>query len=237
MTSFRDLVAEGRRLEQAGDLTGAIAQYSKVIALQQGTVTGVDPGLYNRVGDLYLRTGDLSRAVGAYEAVVDLYERQELYPNAVALCKKILRNAPDQVHAHRRTGRLLARSGLPAEARQSYAEYARALQNDGHADEALGALEELYELIPDDETRDFLIEAYVDSGHHEKAVDELLELWHERVEGTTDASAIRDRIIAIDPGADPLGVEMARSGAASPGARGAKTGVGVQAARSRGAGE
>jgi tetratricopeptide (TPR) repeat protein len=218
MTSFRDLVAEGRRLEQAGDLTGAIAQYSKVIALQQGTVAGVDPSLYNRVGDLYQRTGDLSRAVAAYEAAVDLYERQELYPNAVALCKKILRNAPEQLHVCHRSGRLLARSGLPVEARQQFAEYATALEREGRVEESIEALEELQELIPDDETRDFLVDAYLQSGHREKAVDQLLDLWRERAEGSADASSVRDRIIAIDPGSDPLGVETARSVKAPVGA-------------------
>jgi tetratricopeptide (TPR) repeat protein len=210
MTSFRDLVAEGRRLEQAGDLTGAIAQYSKVIALQQGTVEGVDPSLYNRIGDLYQRTGDVSRAVATYETAVNLYEQQELYPNAVALCKKILRNAPEQLHVHHRTGRLLARSGLQAEARQHYADFVEALEREGRVEESIAALQELHELVEGDETRYLLVDAYLRSDQRDSAIDELLDLWRERVADSADASAVRDRIIAIDPAADPLGVETAR---------------------------
>ena len=54
-----------------------------------------DVSLFNRVGDLEVRLGKIERAVQHYERAVDLYVEAELPNNAIAVCKKVVRNVPE----------------------------------------------------------------------------------------------------------------------------------------------
>jgi hypothetical protein len=55
MANMKDRMARARRSERAGDLAGAIAQYREALVLQEETSGVADLGLYNRIGDLYLK--------------------------------------------------------------------------------------------------------------------------------------------------------------------------------------
>ena len=207
MVNMRDRMARARRMEQAGDLAGAIAQYRKTLALQEETSGVADLGLYNRIGDLYLKSGDLSSAISAYEEAASQYEAQQLYANAVALCKKILRNAPGYLAAYRRAGRLLALSGLHAEARMHYLEYAARLEREGNLADALRGLEELVELTGDEEARLSLVDHYMAVGRTHEGLRQLTAVWQDRTERGVGADEIRERILAFDAGADPARVD------------------------------
>ena len=60
---------------------------------ESGRVSGTV--LYNRVGDLHLKTNDTAAAVRSYERAVDLYADQGFFNNAIALSGKILRVTPE----------------------------------------------------------------------------------------------------------------------------------------------
>lgn len=196
-------MVRARRLERAGDLAGAIAVYREILATQEETAGAADLSLYNRIGDLYLRKRDRESAVAAFWHAVDDYESQQLYANAIALCKKILRNAPDYLDAHRRAARLLALSGLMAEARAHGFEYADRMRATGSLDAAIEALAELVELTGEADLRlrlaDLLLEAECDR----EAARELVAVWRERTERGVDADELLERIRAIDPAVDP----------------------------------
>lgn len=75
---------------------------------------------------------------------VDHLEEQGLQRAALALCKKILRNAPARADAYLRAGRLQARVGLQAEARESHVEFQEFAELSGEEEEeALGAYRQL----------------------------------------------------------------------------------------------
>lgn len=204
MRNMRQLVVDARREERHGNLQRAIDLYRKALALQEKTAGSGDLSLYNRLGDLYLRHGDPGSAVKCFEEAVGRYEEQQLYSNAIALCKKILRNAPGYTKAYRRAGRLLALAGLNAEARQHYIQYANRMEREGSLDAALDALQEFVELSGDEEVRLALADRYLLADRTERALEELRHVWRERTGRGEDAVELRRRIVEVDPEADPL---------------------------------
>jgi len=203
MANVSKWMAEARRLEAAGDLSAAIDQYRKALALQEQTTGAADLSLYNRIGDLYLRCEDVARAIASYGKAADHYEDQQLYSNAIALCKKMLRNAPDHAPAHRRAGRLSALSGLEADASASYETFARRRFDHGESKEALEALREFVEVSDSDRSRLLLAEYLERSGYQKQALDTLYDLWEARTQDSGNAAEIRELMLKIDPSADP----------------------------------
>jgi len=151
MANIRKWIADARALEEEGDLQGALATYRKALVAQEETSGFADLSLYNGLGDLHLRSGDPREAVEAYERAAAQCEEQQLYANGIALCKKILRNAPGHLAACHRLGRLFALSGLEAEARSNFHRYAEHLRVHESEEEAWLALRELVELSGDEE--------------------------------------------------------------------------------------
>jgi len=173
MANIRKWIADARDLEDAGNLHGALATYRKALVAQEETSGFADLSLHNGLGDLHLRSGDLQEAVEAYESAAVQCEEQQLYANGIALCKKILRNAPGQLTAYRRLGRLFALSGLEVEARANFHEYARQLRAKGSEKEARLALGELVELTGDEEVAAELADAFAEEGRVQDALELL----------------------------------------------------------------
>lgn len=146
MANIRKWMAEARNLERKDDLQGAIATYRKALAAQEETSGFADLGMINGLGDLYRRAGRHDDALEAYERAAAQCEEQQLYANGIALCKKILRNAPEATAVYRRAGRLYALSGLTADAHSSYEAYIARLVEEGREAEVPTAREELAEL-------------------------------------------------------------------------------------------
>ncbi len=173
MAVLSNWMAEARHLEGAGDLQAAVAIYRKALANQEETAGFADLSLYNGLGDLYLRAGKKSDALQAYEGAAQHCEDQQLYANGIALCKKILRNAPDHADAYRRAARLSALSGLEAEARLHHGRYRKQLIEEGRGAEALDALQEIVEIMADEESSVELAEAFAERGEADRALELL----------------------------------------------------------------
>jgi tetratricopeptide (TPR) repeat protein len=100
-----------------------------------------DLSLYNRIGDIHLRSGDQNKAVEMYERAIDRYAEQDLHSSAIALCNKVLRVLPSRSSVHRKLGQLQLSTGLLAEARVNFLRYAtEVVETD--ADAGLDAMEE-----------------------------------------------------------------------------------------------
>ncbi|MFV1985894.1 MAG: hypothetical protein ACC682_01320 [Gemmatimonadota bacterium] len=173
MANIRKWIAEAREMEESGDLQGALGAYRKALVAQEETSGFADLSLYNGLGDLFLRAGDMQEAVEAYESAAAQCEEQQLFANGIALCKKILRNAPDHLPVYRRVGRLFALSGLDVEAAASYREYAARATAAGHRDLALEALREMVELTADEGAAVELADTFADRGRVNEALEML----------------------------------------------------------------
>ncbi len=173
-------MAEARRLESSGDVQGAVGIYRKALVRQEETAGFADLSVHNGLGDLYLRAGEVPDALKAYERAAEQCEQQQLYANGIALCKKILRKAPEHLPAFRRVARLSALSGLEAEARLHYARYRDGLARSGRESEALECLREIVDATADEESTLALVDALVGRGHRERALEILREVKQRR---------------------------------------------------------
>ena len=132
-----------RKFEQKEDWRRAIEVYLKAIQqIESGQETSPDLSLYNRVGDLYLKTNDTPAAVRSYERAVDLYADQGFFNNAIALCGKILRVNPGRTQTYLKLAQLHARKNVVIEAKRNLIEFLERMNALGQLDQAFGSVRE-----------------------------------------------------------------------------------------------
>jgi len=135
--------------EQLRQIDRAIASYVRAIEESELAGEDVDVALLNKVGDLALRQGRVPDAITYYERAVEHYANSGLFNNAIALCNKILRNAPGRANVYFTLGRICARKGLRGDATRNFLEYATRMQQEGRVDEGMRALAEVADLMPE----------------------------------------------------------------------------------------
>jgi tetratricopeptide (TPR) repeat protein len=158
--------------------------------------------LYNKLGDLHLKRGDVASAIEQYETAVNHYAEQGFPNNAIALCNKVLRNAPGRTHVYLKLAKLMMQRGFIAEAKQNLLEYAERMQKAGQIEDAFHALKEFADLSPDnEEIRLLLAEQLKNAARTDEAREQLAKLYHEvRQSGDTRRARMTlERMRAIDP--------------------------------------
>ena len=119
----------------------AVDVYLKIIDALEGTPDmDHELAVYNKVGDLYLKINQVNDAVEMYERAAHRYVDSGLPNNAIALCNKILRNAPGRTPTYLMLGELMLRRGFGAEARRHFVEYAQRMSKSGKVVQAFRAL-------------------------------------------------------------------------------------------------
>lgn len=227
MANIRKWMAEARNLERKGDLQAAIATYRKALAAQEETSGFADLALINGLGDLYRRAGRHDEALEAYERAAAQCEEEQLYANGIALCKKILRNAPEATAVYRRAGRLYARSGLAADARASYETYMTRLVEEGRDDEVRAARAELAELSGAEDIALELADELAGEGRVDDAVELLRSVKGRRDrEGSDTVSLLRriqeltardaDSAVPVPPSATPSSAPTSAGASSAP---------------------
>jgi tetratricopeptide (TPR) repeat protein len=158
--------------------------------------------LYNKLGDLFLKRGDVASAVEQYETAVNQYTEQGFPNNAIALCNKVLRNAPGRTHIYLKLAKLMMQRGFVSEAKQNLLEYADRMQKAGQVEDAFHALKEFADLSPDnEEIRLLLAEQLKNAARTDEAREQLAKLYQD-VLATGDNRRARktlERMRAIDP--------------------------------------
>ena len=135
--NLEKLKDSARKFEQKEDWRRAIEVYLKAIQqIESGAETSPDLSLYNRVGDLYLKTNDTAAAVRSYERAVDLYADQGFFNNAIALCGKILRVNPGRTQTYLKLAQLHARKNVVIEAKRNLIEFLERMNALGQLDQA-----------------------------------------------------------------------------------------------------
>lgn len=146
--------------------------------------------------------GNVTAAVDMYERAVTKYTDGGFYNNAIALCNKVLRNAPGRTHMYLKLAQLMVQRGFVAEAKQNLLEYADRMNNAGKLDEAFRALKEFADLSPNnEEIRLVLAEQLKAAARTDEAREQLAKLYHEaQATGDTRRSrATIEKMKAIDP--------------------------------------
>ena len=202
--SIESLKQQARKHEQNEEWQKALDQYNRALA-ELAREEQVDIGLHNRVGDLYVRVGDLDQAVEHYDKAVELYREAYLPNNAIAVCKKIIRNVPHRHHAFLLIGQIRAEQGFLPDARTNFLTYAERMAGDGDLDESFRALIEFCDLAPEEVgVRVMLAEQMAAQGRDAEAVEQLAVAHRHfaQVGDVDQAEDVKSRIVAIDPEAD-----------------------------------
>jgi len=105
-----------------------------------------DLSIYNRIGDLYIKLKDPALAADYYDQAVDKYAELGFHNNAIAMCNKVLRNAPARQTTYLKLAKLYAAKGFIAEAKQNFVEYAERMQKVGKIEHAFAALKEFTDI-------------------------------------------------------------------------------------------
>jgi tetratricopeptide (TPR) repeat protein len=137
--------------------------------------------------------------VECYTEAVERYAEQELYGGAIALCDKILRLAPQQIDVYRTLGRLHAATGLTAEARSNFLEYASRLEEKGDAEGPIDAFRELARLTSDGHLHLEVIDRLLERGRRDEAIEELRFLHEGAPRDSVVAVAVRERLESLAP--------------------------------------
>src|SRR5436190_13806032 len=161
MSKLEKLKDRAKTLE-AKDPKGAVEAWLEVLKSQEeeGDVNP-DLGIYNRIGDLYLELKDPGQAADYYDQAVDKYAELGFHNNAIAMCNKVLRNAPARQQTYLKLAKLYASKGFLAEAQQHFVEYAERMQKTGRIQQAFAALKEFTDLSPESERLRGMLEEHL----------------------------------------------------------------------------
>src|SRR3954467_15435124 len=178
MSNVAKLKKEAADLEQKKQFDKAVKAYQKLFAEFEKHPQEVDVALYNRVGDIQVKLGQVAEAVDTYEKGVDVYAEGGFFNNAIALCNKILRQAPGRASIYYKLGKVSAQKGFKAEARTNFLEYADRMEKAGKTPEAFRALMEFMSLVPDqDEIRSMLADQLIKADRKADAIEQLQALY------------------------------------------------------------
>jgi tetratricopeptide (TPR) repeat protein len=132
---------------EAKDPKGAAEAWLQVLKEQEEAGDpNPDLSIYNRIGDLYLKLKDPHQAADYYDQAVDKYAELGFHNNAIAMCNKVLRNAPGRQNTYFKLAKLYAAKGFMGEAKQNFLEYAERMQKAGKIQQAFAALKEFAEI-------------------------------------------------------------------------------------------
>ena len=209
--SVEAIKEQARGHEQKEEWQKALDLYVKAID-RMSDEDVPDIGLFNRAGDLATRTGASAQAVSFYERAVDYYVEAELPNNAIAICKKVMRNLPDRYTIHLKIGQIRAAQGFITDARASFITYAERVQAFGDMDEAFRALIEFVDLAPDDYEIRQLMAAQL--GQHDRMSEAVQQLVgaHQIMMGkgmVEEAAQVEAQIQEMDPTASLEAAPMA----------------------------
>src|SRR5438128_1689983 len=146
MSKLEKLKEKARSLE-GKDPRGAIEAWLEILkGRDEDGDANPDLVIFNRIGDLYLKLRDPAQAADYYDQAVDKYAELGFHNNAIAMCNKVLRNAPGRQTTYLKLAKLYASKGFMAEAKQNFVEYAERMHKVGKIQHAFAALKEFADI-------------------------------------------------------------------------------------------
>jgi tetratricopeptide (TPR) repeat protein len=205
MTSIAKLKDRARKYEQKEDWRSAIEAYREVLEQEEAEdEIELELGLFNRVGDLYLRLGQTDDAVAYYERAADKYAESGFYNNAIALCNKALRHRPDRPDTYLKLSHFCQQQGFATDARRWILAYAERQVKRGQVEQALSGLRTFVQSANAPDVRELLAQHLAARDHADEAIGQLRQAyaeWSRR--GDADAAdRVARHVRELDPDVD-----------------------------------
>ncbi len=217
---INDLKQRAYEQERSENFGRAIELYESVIDHRETEgLTHQDASVFLRIADLHLRRDQEEDAIEAFQRAGELYAREGLQPQAIAVYRRILRIAPEHTEALWNLAWLHAEMGVMAEARDYVGDYLQTVDMERDWVEAKDFLRRLLDLSGDVAIGLRLAELQEEAGRHDEALDVLERLDVDvGAPSALDEEEIRERIEAVRgevvPDQEQLGEEVSFEGAA-----------------------
>lgn len=143
MADLVDIKRKIAELEAKGGVEDAISTLEE--AIKEFPKEG---SLYNKLGDLYVKVNRQKNALRIYEKGARVFKEETYYPNAIALCKKILRFDKNRTDIYGLLGELHKELDQKGEAANYLLEYADRKRKANDLDTALKTYDMIKELVP-----------------------------------------------------------------------------------------
>lgn len=136
--------------------------------------------LYNRIGDLCVKSGDIGRALSYYGRALDVYLETGYFDAGAAMCRKMIDASPEVVRARCTLAFLTLGKGLRQDALKQITDYVDAAQRQGQEELAIERLRLMAGVTDDQEIRLLLGEYLTELGDAETANEVLGAVYAER---------------------------------------------------------
>jgi len=161
-------IASAEKLVAKGKIESAIKEYRKLLSDNPN-----DASTLNRLGDLFARIDKIDDAVRLFSQIADRYTEDGFFVKAIAIYKKIIKLDPTRLAVYERLAELYHKQGLITEARTQYQVLVDYYQKHGNESSAIGVLERMVELEPEDPSPHAkLAELYHQAGRSEQELAE-----------------------------------------------------------------
>ncbi|HDH10626.1 MAG TPA: tetratricopeptide repeat protein, partial [Nitrospirae bacterium] len=165
------IIKTAQKYASKGQIDKAIAEWEKLLDEAK------DGNIHNTIGDLYLRKGAEREAIESFDKAAEIFRKDGFYPKAIAIYKKILNIAPNNVDALIALARLNAEKGLTGNAIENYYRAAEIYNREGLTEKATMVVEKMLHLSPADViTRSKIAYLYFRIGLRERAANEYASI-------------------------------------------------------------
>jgi len=182
-----EFVARGDTEKAITELEQAVKEFPK------------EGSLFNKLGDLLIKVNRKNDALSVYEQGARVFKEETYFPNAIALCKKILRLEKDRTTIYELLGELHKQLDQRGEAANYFLEYAERKIKANDLDAALEAYNTIKELVPNNPKILETISAIYEKVGKKQEGKELLKEAHE-IEDKQEK--LREKMVAEEPQAE-----------------------------------
>jgi len=192
-------------LESKNDIDKAISELEK--AIQDFPKEG---SLFNKLGDLYIKVSRQREALEIYLRGARVFKDETYYPNAIALCKKILRLDTERTDVYFLLGDLHKELGQRVEAANYLLEFAERKVKAGSLEEALKTYNIIKELVPNNSKILQTISAiYAQLGKKDQGAEFLkeakqIETKQREIKDTYKAGGTIEKTVEVAPKVEPV---------------------------------
>src|SRR5690349_11227434 len=128
-----------------GRILASIEEYQKLANWDPTDLT-----ILNTLGDLYVRVGRFEDAARIFARVAAGFRQQGFNSKAIAILKKLMRIAPNDLESSATLAECYLSQGLRVEAGRQFLEVVQAYHRDGKEDKALGIHQRMLAIDPTD---------------------------------------------------------------------------------------
>lgn len=182
-----EFVAKGDTKKAITELEQAVKEFPK------------EGSLFNKLGDLLIKVNRKNDALRVYEQGARVFKEETYFPNAIALCKKILRLEKDRTTIYELLGELHKQLDQRGEAANYFLEYAERKIKANDLDAALEAYNTIKELVPNNPKILETISAIYEKVGKKQEGKELLKEAHE-IEDKQEK--LREKMVVEKPQAE-----------------------------------